>query len=248
MRSNCDMAANIYDINRITIENYRTAYMRKDSYSASMTLRQRKLTHILEMYEIAKSKGLANSISDFGLKAGGNKTTLNKYWAKDNISTPSNSTLEKLAIHIGYATYDNFLRRDQDKSKKIQVIEIPIMADVPGGMWSEAIDHATETLNFAYEKPGDYIAVRIRGGSINRIASDGEIAVIDRSQTNAEVLHDQPIIALMDGEVTAKVFRRNPDRLDPYSDDPSFKTIYPTGQWEILGKIVSVQRKLPQKF
>ena len=77
---------------------------------------------------------------------------------------------------------------------------------------------------------------------------DGGIAIVDMSQRDPDKLIDQPVIIECEGEITAKVYRRDPERFEPYSDDPGFATIYPKAECKILGRIVDSVRRMPKSI
>lgn len=66
---------------------------------------------------------------------------------------------------------------------------------------------------------GDWIALQVDGDSMNRVAPDGAIILVDRSD---DKLLDQRfyIFSLGGGDATFKQFRRNPNRMQPYSTNP----------------------------
>lgn len=233
------MLVNIYDNYRNSSENYRGDYQRKVSYKLRMDAKEQMLKNIAKMRELAGVK------SDYALalKAGLNKSTLNKL--NSNLSLPSGRTLNRLAKAVGYVTYDEFLR-NEGAGTEYKTIEVPIMATAPGGAWSETIDQAEETIHYTPMSPGDFRGVRIKGRSMNRIVEDGSIAIVDISQRDPDKLVNQPVIVECGGEITAKVYRRNPERFEPHSDDPGFAPIFPNGECRIIGRIVSSQRHMPK--
>lgn len=243
MRANLDIEPNIYDTYRNSSENYRNALLPKISYGPAMQEKEKILRNIHRLREIAGEK----SISGFGKAAGLNKSTLNKLEEKDNPSLPHINTLNRLAKFAVSVSYDEWLQKEE-AGRTIKTIEVPIVAMIPGGAWSDADDHVFDTVHYTPKKPGTYRGVKIRGRSMNKLVDDGAIAIIDISQSNPDALVDQPVIVECGGNVTAKVYRRNPERFEPYSDDPSFETIYPDGECRIIGRIVSSQKEMPAKI
>lgn len=71
---------------------------------------------------------------------------------------------------------------------------------------------------------GDWIALQVDGDSMNRIAPDGAIIVVDRSDDR---LIDGKfyIFSVDNGDATFKMFKRNPDRLQPYSTNPDHMAV-----------------------
>lgn len=71
---------------------------------------------------------------------------------------------------------------------------------------------------------GDWIALQVEGDSMNRIAPDGAIILVDRSDTRL-IDGRHYIFALEGGDATFKMFKRNPDRLQPYSTNPDYMAV-----------------------
>ncbi|MDR6954183.1 SOS-response transcriptional repressor LexA [Ancylobacter sp. 3268] len=66
---------------------------------------------------------------------------------------------------------------------------------------------------------GEWVALQVDGDSMNRVAPDGAIIVINRADTR---LIDGRfyVFSLDEGEATFKMFKRDPDRLQPFSTNP----------------------------
>lgn len=71
---------------------------------------------------------------------------------------------------------------------------------------------------------GDWIALGVEGTSMNRIAPDGSIIIVNRADST---LLDGKyyVFALDGGAATFKTYRREPERLQPYSFDPDHMSI-----------------------
>lgn len=72
--------------------------------------------------------------------------------------------------------------------------------------------------------PGDWIALGVDGSSMNRIAPEGSIIIVNRADST---LLDGKyyVFALDGGAATFKTYRRDPERLQPYSFDPDHMSI-----------------------
>ena len=85
------------------------------------------------------------------------------------------------------------------------------------------------------------IALRVSGESMNRIAPDGSIILVD---TRDDELRDgKRYIFLSGGETTFKLYRANPARFEPESTMPH-DTIFPSGRVEIVGRVIKVMTDL----
>lgn len=213
----------------------RLKVMKKNGY----LLKAEKLGSIIKMLEISNE-----TPSGLCIKAKLSKTTLNKLLETNNPSVPSSGTLDKLAKALRYDSYDDFLLMAGKGATTI--IEVPIMATIPGGAWQETVDHITDTVQYIPREKGIFKGVRIVGNSINRLIEDGAIAIIDISQTDPNKLIDQLVVIECNGETTAKIYRRNPERFEPYSDDPGFTAIYPDGACKIIGRIMDSMKRMPK--
>ncbi len=71
---------------------------------------------------------------------------------------------------------------------------------------------------------GDWIALQVDGDSMDRVAPDGAIILVDRSDDR---LIDGRfyIFSLGGGEATFKRYRRSPERLQPFSTNPDHMAV-----------------------
>lgn len=85
---------------------------------------------------------------------------------------------------------------------------------------------------------GDWAALTVEGSSMNRIAPEGSIIVVNRADSTL-VDGKYYIFALDGGQATFKTFRRNPDRLQPYSFDPDHMSIpiTPEADLYVFGRV-----------
>lgn len=72
--------------------------------------------------------------------------------------------------------------------------------------------------------PGDWVAFRVQGDSMDRVAPDGSIIVVDRA--DLRLVDGRFYVFVLDnGEATFKRYRQNPQRLQPYSTNPDHLSI-----------------------
>lgn len=71
---------------------------------------------------------------------------------------------------------------------------------------------------------GDWIALTVEGTSMDRVAPEGSMLVVNRAD---DLLIDGKyyIFAVAGGEATFKTYRRNPERLQPFSTNPDHMSI-----------------------
>lgn len=72
--------------------------------------------------------------------------------------------------------------------------------------------------------PGDWIALTVEGDSMNRVALDGAVIIVNRGEDSL-VDGRFYIFRTEDGETTFKQFKANPMRLQPHSTNPEHFSI-----------------------
>ncbi len=82
----------------------------------------------------------------------------------------------------------------------------------------------------------DYIVLRVVGDSMNRVAPDASLIVVDIRVVDA-VPRQFFVACFEDGSTTFKRFMDMPPRLEPYSTNPDHETIYPHGPWSFVGRV-----------
>lgn len=119
-----------------------------------------------------------------------------------------------------------------------------VEATLSAGFPSPATDYAEELIDLSevlVPHPSASFTLRIRGHSMTRAGiMDGALVIVDRSLT---ARHDDVVVAVLDGELTAKrlIVRKDRVWLAPDSDDPQYKPIEVTGRpdFAIWGVITS---------
>jgi transcriptional regulator with XRE-family HTH domain len=124
---------------------------------------------------------------------------------------------------------------------------VPIIGEVPGGDLISALASPPEGfIQFNSTRP-NLRGLRVRGNSMSRIAPDGMYVVVDFDETDPTKLHNQPVIVCIENPVTGdhecsfKIYKRNPDRFEPYSIEAGYDTIFTNGRaWKIYGRVIGV--------
>ncbi len=131
---------------------------------------------------------------------------------------------------------------------------IPIISQSQAGELSlpmrinQFIDNNDGTI-FYEGNPSGKFAVRAEGGSMNRIAQDGSVLIVD---TNDSLPIDGQcyIFQSADGkDSTFKRFRRGPERLEPYStfsayEDMPMRSDSPNEDWNCVGRVIEIRQYL----
>lgn len=122
---------------------------------------------------------------------------------------------------------------------------IPIIGEVPGGDLIMALSAPPEGfVQFNSTRP-NLRALRVRGNSMSRLAPDGMYVIVDFDDNDPQRLHNQPVIVCIENPLTGehecsfKLYKRNPDRFEPYSIEPGYEPIFPNGRgWKIYGRVL----------
>lgn len=107
-------------------------------------------------------------------------------------------------------------------------VTVPLVSWVSAGRMSEseAQPRADTFLSMPDLEPGDYIALKVQGDSMNRISPDGSVIVVNRR--DQRLVSGQPYVFAIRGEATFKLWRPGPPpRLEPYSTNPANEPIFP---------------------
>lgn len=93
--------------------------------------------------------------------------------------------------------------------------------------------------------PGRYMALRVEGRSMSKIAVHGSIIIV---RLNDRALVDRAFYVFQRGnETTFKRYRSAPPRLEPYTaSDEEFETINPSDDLQVIGRVIRVISDLYQ--
>ena len=85
--------------------------------------------------------------------------------------------------------------------------------------------------------PRGTFVTRVVDESMNRLAPAGSYIVVDR--TERMVSTGLCYLGVLDGELVFRRWLPNPERVEPFSTDPSFQTEYmrPGRRWDIIGRV-----------
>jgi SOS-response transcriptional repressor LexA len=116
-------------------------------------------------------------------------------------------------------------------------IEAPLLSWVSAGQLSsdDASDEAIGTAK-AVLPPGDWVALRVEGESMDRISPPGSIIFVDRADKRL-VTGGFYVIADGEGHSTYKRFQARPMRFEPVSKNKSLPALYPDNEPTIVGRV-----------
>ncbi len=120
------------------------------------------------------------------------------------------------------------------------VTHVPVVSWVSAGRMTarEAATprDVTRWISVADLPAGDWIALEVDGDSMNRIAPEGAIILVDRNDRQL-VSGKNYVFAYDDGESTFKRYRDDPARLEPVSTNPAHDTIFPKNGLTVVGRV-----------
>lgn len=127
------------------------------------------------------------------------------------------------------------------KPVREQLVKAPLISWVKATSFTDIYDpyepgDAEGEVEVPYGKD-TLIALTVKGGSMNRVAPEGSVIIIDYSDKT--LVSGKYYVVKHDGQATFKRYRANPDRLEPDSTE-SHDTIFPTGTVEVVGRVVRV--------
>lgn len=120
------------------------------------------------------------------------------------------------------------------------IIQVPLVSWVSASMLAEgeAVSSSFDGRNIpvADLPKGDWIALRVSGDSMDRIAMDGSTIFINRRDRHL-VKHGLYVFSVR-GEATFKRYIDQPvARLEPYSTNPLHEPIYPSDGISVIGRV-----------
>ncbi len=123
---------------------------------------------------------------------------------------------------------------------------VPLISWVQAGQLAHSeidFDQADERVPFASPRKMLF-ALKVRGTSMNRVAPDGSRIVVDYDDRDPS--DGKCYVFLCRGDTTFKRYRdtNGPVRLEPDSSDPH-DTIFPDGDFTVVGHVIGVQVDLP---
>ncbi len=119
----------------------------------------------------------------------------------------------------------------------IPTTPVPLVTWVSAGnlMQPDITVERLATLYFTDLPPGDWLALQVKGESMNRISPDGSTIIVNRKD---KTLISNKCYVIDDGEghATFKRYRSNPDRFEPVSTE-DFPTLFPDNTPTVIGRV-----------
>lgn len=164
-------------------------------------------------------------------------------------ANPRMDSLQKVAAALNYPV-SYFMKGSEvdapsapppPKGKKPRTKTVPVIDWVAAGHLTETVSQLppeSETIEISGLPPGDYFGTRARGDSMNRIAPDGALIIVNRAER--DLVRGRRYIFAHRGKTTFKRFGgTDPYRLEPESLNPENEIMFPKdpGAWEVIGRV-----------
>lgn len=132
------------------------------------------------------------------------------------------------------------VRRRADGARN-DIFRVPLISWVHAGGLADAADpylpgDAEDWIPVTH-RHGQLIALRVKGASMDKVAPDGSIVVVDLS--DRMLVDGRHYIFRHEGRATFKTYRKGPpERLEPQSTDPDYGPIIPEDGVEVVGRVI----------
>lgn len=109
----------------------------------------------------------------------------------------------------------------EEREHSPRYVEIPLISWVSAGRLAEALPspETDDTISAGQLPNGDYIALKVKGDSMDRISPDGSIIIVNRREKSLHA--GKPYVFSVKGEATFKIWEAKPPRLEPFSTNPN---------------------------
>ena len=162
---------------------------------------------------------------------------------------PRMDSLQKIAAALQYPVAYFIKGADAElpapplpaKGRKSRTKTVPVIDWVAAGQLTDTVSQLppeSETIEISGLPPGDYFGTRARGDSMNRIAPDGALIIVNRAER--DLVRGRRYIFAHRGKTTFKRFGgTDPYRLEPESLNPDNEIIFPNdpAAWEVIGRV-----------
>ena len=160
---------------------------------------------------------------------------------------PRRDTLEGIARGLDWTLEDLLELASAGNVRTIErpVHEVPLVSWVEAGALTEMVDpyavgDASEYIPVTHQR-NTLIALRVNGQSMNRIAPDGSIVIVDYADKS--LISGQYYVVKIDNRATFKRFRSDPARLEPDSTE-AHETVFIQEETDVVGRVIQVINQL----
>jgi phage repressor protein C with HTH and peptisase S24 domain len=197
--------------------------------------REERAARLKQARQLAGLKGP----KDVAAKHGFNENNYKAHEAGRNGFSPA--LAEEYAAAFGVSKKWLYLNigAPDDKEEDNTIHVIPLLSMVSAGLLSrdDVADEAMGTLRISDLPPGDWIALRVLGDSMDRISPPESVILVDRRDKRL-VPNALYVIADEEGNSTYKRYRPGPPpRFEPVSTNTSLEPIFPHQEPVIVGRV-----------
>jgi len=160
---------------------------------------------------------------------------------------PRRDTLEGIARGLDWTLEDLLELASAGNVRTVDrpVHEVPLVSWVEAGDLTETVDpysigDAAEYIPVTHQR-NTLIALRVNGQSMNRIAPEGSIVIVDYADKS--LISGQYYVVKIDGRATFKRFRSDPARLEPDSTE-AHETVFIRQETDVVGRVIQVINQL----
>lgn len=146
---------------------------------------------------------------------------------------------QRIAAHLGVQPFELFMT----EGARVPVRFVPLIGSIQCGDWVEAVQ-TPEGQVPAINGGVNVFALRAQGDSMNRLITPEGYVYVDPDDRD---MIDGKVYVVMngDGEATAKMYRANPARLSPCSDNPVYQDAMLGGHpFTVIGRVVGTYSPL----
>ena len=177
-------------------------------------------------------------------------------------------TLKELAAALGAASRNTAVKHlamldrkgyilwEKNKARSIRIVEplgfwdsddeqsLPLVGSVRAGapmLAEENIERYVPVPKYLIRSTDKHFLLKVQGESMKNAGILDEDLVVVRSQSSADV--GDVVVALIGGDATAKRLAEKKGQRFLKAENPEFDDIFPTTEWSIQGKVVSLLRE-----
>lgn len=191
---------------------------------------------VVERYLRDAEAHSGKKISALAKDAGVAHTTFTRFLANDGYKyVPKMDKLLKIAEVSGFP-----LPSDLGGTGAIKVPEISWVAAGALVEPSTQIEAGEKTVEISDLGPGEFFATRVRGDSMDRIAPENALLIVNRQEV--DLIRGRRYIFSLRGQTTFKRYGDDPPHLMPESLNPSHepRILKASDRWSVVGRVRKV--------
>lgn len=174
---------------------------------------------------------------------------IRRSWNKTGRLSATARTLDALARVLETTTSWIADGEGKEEGNTRKFVNVPLISWVAASSFAEVqsvdVTEADKFIEVSNLEDGEYIALEVRGDSMNLVAPDGSIIIVNRR--DKDLVDKKFYVALTEngGETTFKRYRADtPRRLTPYSTNLDHNSISLEEPVRIIGRVIRVINEL----